>query len=152
MRFMGHYGTAHWQPCYFYKPWQPQPMDATDEIWTQSAQWIQRRYRFECVDARQQTTTDNWPSYKLPRSLQLWLAKKTKPVTANMVNISIKSQPHTAYGFWDDFFFFFFLHFAFCFLSQPIKMSSRPKIMADRTLLKEHFYESFVKISWKAWQ
>ena len=45
-------GTAHWQP---------QPKDATDEIWMQDSEEIS----FECVDARRQTTTDNCPSYKL---------------------------------------------------------------------------------------
>ena len=47
---------------------------------------------------------------------------------ANTVDIFIKSQPHSAYGFL-GFFFFFFFFFAFWFLSQPIKKSSRPKII-----------------------
>ena len=51
---MGHY--AHQSSGgYSYQPWQPQPKDATDEIWTQSTQWIQR-ISFQYADARQQTT------------------------------------------------------------------------------------------------
>ena len=61
---MGHYahqssgGHCPLAAMYFYKPWQPQPKDATDEIWTQSAQWIQGRYRLNVLmpDNRQRTT------------------------------------------------------------------------------------------------
>ena len=52
---MGHYahqssgGVWTLAAMYSYQPWQPQPKDATDEIWMQSAQWIQRGYRLNVL-------------------------------------------------------------------------------------------------------
>ena len=97
---MGHYahqssgGHSPLAAMYFYKPGQPHLKDATDEIWRQSAQWIQRRYRLKVLtpDNRQQRTT----AYPIssPGTFDTGELKNTKPVTANMVmvNISIKSQ------------------------------------------------------------
>ena len=75
-----------------------------------------------------------------------------KAAMAFMINISMKSQPHRAYGFWRDnflsiFFFRFFFHLWFPW--QPIQTNSGPKYIADISLFKEHFYRSFFKISWQ---
>ena len=65
----------------------------------------------------------------------IFLKKKTKknptkPVKANMMNISTKSQPHRAYGFiGDNFLSIFLLFFAFWFPWQPMKLSSGQKII-----------------------
>ena len=61
------------------------PAQATDEIWTQSAQWIQRRYRLNVLtpDNRQQRSIPH--PISSPGAFCSGELKNTKPVTANMV-------------------------------------------------------------------
>ena len=80
-------------------------------------------------------------------------AIKTIFVEAIVMNISTKFQLHSLHGFWgEDFwiFFFFFANLAFWLLWQPIKFRDLDKIhVVGRGPLKEHFCETFVKISVK---
>ena len=74
--------------------------------------------------------------------------KKINFVEANVMNISAKFQLHPPYGCWDDFLIFFFANLVFRLPWQPIKFSGFEKLqMLCRRLLKEHFWETFVKIS-----
>ena len=50
-------GNCPLAAIYLYKPWQPQPKDATDENFDAIRQVDSEEISFECVDARRQRTT-----------------------------------------------------------------------------------------------
>ena len=66
-----------------------------------------------------------------------------------MINISIKSQPHRAYGFrGDDFLsvFFFSIFWPFGFHGNQKIRTGQQNHLPGKGPFKEHFYKSFVKI------